>query len=174
MLGVHGAAKAAAPDWTLYQAILAEHTYQGRRDYMDANMVDYGAHKDDPRWHYLLAYIAAYPKSALTTREDKLAFYLNGYNILSINMVVRHWPIRRLKSLGSMLRPVWTHRAGILAGDEVTLRHLEHGILRKLGDPRVHMAINCGSMSCPDLRHEPYTAARLDAQLNDQVVKFLA
>ena len=167
------AAHAFEPDWSLYEEILSEHTYDGHREYMDAKMVNYGALKADPRWGHLLGYMAAYPKSELKTKEQKLAFYLNGYNILSIDMVVRHWPIRRLKSLGSMVKPVWTHRAGILAGEEVTLRHLEHGILRKLGDPRVHLAINCASMSCPDLRHEPYSADRIESQLSDQSAKFL-
>lgn len=140
---------------------------------MQANLVNYSGLKRDPRWPDLIAAQAAFPKTELETPAEKMAFYLNGYNILSINLVLANWPLTRLKSLGSLLRPVWTHPAGVLAGEAVTLRHLEHGILRKMGDPRIHVAINCASMSCPDLRAEPYTAKDIDKQLDDQAERFL-
>lgn len=165
---------AREPDWTFYSALLKEYTYPGHREFMDATLVNYTALKKDKRWPELIRMLAEFPKTDLETKAEKMAFYINGYNILSINMVISNWPVIRLKSLGSMLRPVWTHHAGVLAGEKVTLRRLEHGILRKMGDPRIHVAVNCASMSCPDLRPEPYTAGNLDAQLDDQAVKFLA
>ena len=56
----------------------------------------------------------------------------------------------------------------------MSLDELEHDILRKLGEPRIHFAIVCASVSCPDLRREPYTAALLEVQLEEQVRGFLA
>jgi hypothetical protein len=61
-----------------------------------------------------------------------------------------------------------------VGGREVTLHEIEHDILRPLGDPRIHGAIVCASQSCPSLRREPFSAARLDAQLEDQMRSFLA
>ena len=51
---------------------------------------------------------------------------------------------------------------------------VEHKILRKMGDPRIHVAIVCASVSCPDIRTEAYTAERLNDQLDDHSRKFLA
>jgi hypothetical protein len=41
-------------------------------------------------------------------------------------------------------------------------------------DPRIHIAVNCASSGCPALRPEAYVAQRLDAQLDDQVLRFLS
>jgi hypothetical protein len=51
---------------------------------------------------------------------------------------------------------------------------IEHGKVRRFKDPRVHAALVCGSMSCPTLRSEPYVGERLEAQLDDQMRRFLA
>ncbi|MGH8526808.1 MAG: DUF547 domain-containing protein [Gammaproteobacteria bacterium] len=54
---------------------------------------------------------------------------------------------------------------------------VEHGLIRAPGvydDPRIHMAVNCASIGCPMLREEAYVGARLDAQLEEQVVRFLS
>ena len=72
-----------------------------------------------------------------------------------------------------MFSPVWTHPAGVIGGREVTLRELEHGILRKMGEPRVHFAINCASISCPNLRLEAYRSELIHQQLHDQTKQFL-
>ena len=55
----------------------------------------------------------------------------------------------------------------------VTLDEIEHQILRPMGEPRIHFAIVCASLSCPDLRREAFTAERLDAQLQEQTQAFL-
>ncbi len=166
-------AQAREPDWSLYARILKTYTYQGEKNGMPAVMVRYRDLKKDPDFPKVVEQLAKFPKSALKSHEEKLAFYLNGYNVLAIKMVLDHWPIEKLKALGTFYRPVWVHPAGTLAGEEVTLRYLENGVLRKMGDPRIHMALNCASMSCPDLRQEPYTAARIEEQLADQTRVFL-
>ncbi|EAZ99436.1 hypothetical protein MELB17_19996 [Marinobacter sp. ELB17] len=156
-----------------YAELLARHTSVGEKVSMQARMVDYSALSGDPEWAALVQALAEFPIAGLHTQDQKKAFYLNAYNILSMNMVQQHWPLHTLRSLGSMLDPVWAHNAGVVGGENVTLRALENDVLRAMGDPRVHMAINCASMSCPDLRHEPYVSSRLDRQLDDQSVQFL-
>jgi hypothetical protein len=60
-------------------------------------------------------------------------------------------------------------------GQKLTLEHIEHKILRaQFGEPRIHMALVCAAMSCPPLRNEPYVAAKLDEQLDNQTRKFLS
>merc|ERR1739848_585946 len=55
-----------------------------------------------------------------------------------------------------------------------TLNDIEHGVLRLMGDPRIHSAIVCCSVSCPDLRQEAYVPSKLEAQLNDQMREWLS
>ncbi len=168
------AAKAPEQKLTdLYGALLEDHTREGRNDGLAVRLVDYPALTGDERWSSLIALLATYPKEELSSAEARKAFYLNAYNILAMDMVLSNWPLRSLRSVGSLVNPVWKHDAGVVAGDPVTLSYLEHDLLRAMGDPRVHMAINCASLSCPDLRHEPYKAAVIDEQLDDQVMRFL-
>ena len=52
--------------------------------------------------------------------------------------------------------------------------NIEHNTLRvDFNEPRIHVALVCAAISCPPLRNEPYRAEKLDAQLDDQVRKFL-
>ena len=70
--------------------------------------------------------------------------------------------------------PVWGKTAGVVGGKGITLDEIEHGILRKMGEPRIHIAIVCASVSCPDLRTESYTEKKLNTQLDDQMKSLLA
>jgi len=158
----------------LYQTFLNDHVKPGKKNGLSANMVDYAGVKKDARLGRLLSQLNAYPKERLDSTSKTIAFYLNAYNILAIDKVAKHWPLFKLKSLGSYFKPVWAHPAGEVCGEPVTLRSLEHEILRKQGEPRIHFALNCASMSCPDLRLEPYMAEKLEAQLQDQTRIFFS
>ena len=62
----------------------------------------------------------------------------------------------------------------MVGGKELTLNEIEHEILWKIDEPRIHVAIVCASVSCPDLRKEAYVTNQLDSQLNNQMRSFLA
>jgi hypothetical protein len=157
----------------LYQTVLERHVYTEVKNGLPANMVRYGDLAADADFKQVRVWLAHYSKEALVTQSQQLAFYLNAYNILAMEKVAQNWPLKSLRGLGNFLVPVWTHDAGKLCGEDMTLRILEHEILRSLGDPRIHFALNCASMSCPDLRFEPYAADRIDAQLDEQSRIFL-
>ena len=153
--------------------LLAAHTRRVER--AAGTVVDYRALARDPaarRWHRLLAELAATPEP--DDRDERLAFWINAYNILAIDTVVRSHPIRSIRDAGSFLRPVWKREAGVAGGRSVTLDEIEHAILRPIGEPRIHAAIVCASTSCPSLRRTPFTAAGLDAELDDAMARFLA
>ena len=61
-----------------------------------------------------------------------------------------------------------------VAGEALSLNDIEHGKIRRFGDPRIHAALVCGSVSCPTLRYEPFVGHRIDHQLDDQMRSFLA
>lgn len=134
--------------------------------------VDYAGLARDPAWRPFVASLAA--AAPPEDRAGQLAFWVDVYNVLAADMVVRHLPLGSIRDVGSLLRPVWKRPAGTVAGRAVTLDEVEHRILRPLGDPRIHAAIVCASSSCPALRREAYRAERIDAQLDDAVRSFLA
>ena len=167
-------ANAAEPDWQLYNQLLKQHVTTGQVDGITLNQVDYSALKQDPRWPRLLSMLESYSLSELETGEEQIAFYINAYNILAIKTVVDNWPLESIKDEGSWLSPVWKRDAGVLDGKTFTLDQIEHKILRKMDEPRIHFAIVCASLSCPDLRAEAYVAEQLDSQLDDQLQQFVA
>jgi len=157
----------------LYQSLLDDYVAPGHKNDLPANMVNFAEIRKDKRLNDLMTLLQDYPRKKLDTQAKQVAFYLNAYNILSITKVADNWPLKRLKSLGNFFKPVWTHSAGKVCGKKMTLRILERDILRKLDEPRIHFALNCASMSCPNLRLEPYQADILDQQLEDQIQKFM-
>lgn len=163
---------AEEPDWKPYAEVL-QTVSPGTKHGTQLALVDYPALKDNGKLAAAYQQLSQFPPSRLSSREEKLAFYINAYNILALKMVVDHFPLDSIKDVGSFFNPVWDRPAGTINGKTVSLGEIEHKILRPLGEPRIHLAIVCASVSCPDLRNEPYTAARLDTQLNEQAKKFL-
>ena len=88
-------------------------------------------------------------------------------------MVLDHWPLESIKDAGSFFSPVWGKDAGVIGGKTVSLDDIENDIIRPMGEPRIHLAIVCASVSCPDLNRQPYTAAALNKQLDQQASIFL-
>lgn len=166
-------AAAHAQDWTLYDELLAAHVAPVEREGIRFHGVDYAAWARDPRYPQLLAQIESLPLESLQSEADKLAFYINVYNVYAIRMVIDHLPLSSIRDAGSLFSPVWKKPVGSLGGRTVTLDEIEHQILRPMGEPRIHFAIVCASLSCPDLRREAFTAARLETQLQEQTLGFL-
>lgn len=157
-----------------YRRLLARHVTPGVIDGISSTLVDYGALGSDPDYVRALDDFAA-ADPARMSRAERFAFWINAYNLMAIKTVIDRYPLRSIKDGGNLLFPIWKKRVGTVGGKERTLDEVEHAILRpEFGDPRVHFAIVCASLSCPDLRAEPYVAERLDAQLDDAARAFLA
>lgn len=174
LLAALAAARASAQglDAPLYAELLLRHT----REVADTAgvRVDYAALRGDPAWRRLVAGLEAAAPEALADRRDRLAFWINAYNALAIDLVVRHPGVGSIREIGSFFRPIWKLEAGRVGGLARSLGEIEHEILRPIGEPRMHAAIVCASVSCPPLRREPYEPSRLDAQLDEQMRRFLA
>ena len=167
-------AKAAEPDWRPYEQLLASHTRSGISYGVSLTQVDYVAISNNPAWPRVLASIEDFPTTQLANRQEQLSYYINAYNIMAIKMVLDHWPLESIKDAGNFFRPVWKQTIGKINGKSVSLHEIEHEILRPMGDPRIHMAIVCASVSCPDLRSEAYTSTKLERQMDEQSKHFLS
>jgi hypothetical protein len=173
-----GAQNVAAQDssWQAFDALLKDHVSASTIDGISLHVVDYVGVSRDKNYQLALRELQYYKLSSLRSREERLAFYINAYNLLAIKMVLDHWPVESIKDVGNWVSPVWPvwkKDAGKIAGKVVSLHEVEHEILRPMGDARIHMAIVCASLSCPDIRAEVYDAENLSAQLDDQVRLFL-
>lgn len=166
------AGPAGALDAELYARVLERHTLAVAD--IASTRVDYAALAGSEPWAALTRSLDESDPGRLASREEKLAFWINAYNIVAIEIVRRHYPVESIRSIGSLLSPVWKKEAGRIGGRAYSLHEIEHDILRKLGEPRIHAAIVCASLSCPPLRREPYRAGALDAQLEDNTRRWLA
>ena len=144
-----------------------------------ADGVDYAAVRTHrPTLDAYLAQLAAAPEPA--DRAGRLALWMNAYNAWTLAVVERMlpadpagWPRWSIRDQKPPLTP-WKHFRFTVAGRAVTLDGIEHQILRPLGDPRIHVGINCASRSCPPLLPTPFTAATVDAQLESAARAFAA
>ncbi len=168
------AGHALAFDFSGWDALLKKHVRSTTIEGVKLNGVDYKGLKKDPGYIKLIAGLKVYSLKALNTREEKLAFWINTYNVMAVKMVLDHYPVKSIKDAGGVFSSVWKKKVGQVGGKDVTLNDIEHEILRPMGEPRIHVAIVCASVSCPDLRPEAYKVDQLDKQLDDQMRQFLA
>ena len=101
-------------------------------------------------------------------RNQQMAYWINLYNALTIDVVLDAYPVKSiLKIGGSFFSPgPWNKKYLKISGQKVSLNDIEHGILRPIWkDSRIHYAVNCASYSCPNLSATAYTAGNLDDQL---------
>jgi hypothetical protein len=155
----------AEPNWSAYAEVLKS-VSQGTKNNVKLALVDYRALKENGKLEAAYQQLSNFPVTNLSNKEEKLAFYINAYNILALKMVLDHWPIDSIKDVGSLITPVWGKSAGDIDAKTISLDEIENKILRPMGEPRIHFAIVCASVSCPDLRSSPYTASDLNTQLN--------
>lgn len=104
-------------------------------------------------------------------REEALSWYLNAYNALMIKAIMDKYPTEGPLS-GDLL--FFRKKSFIIAGKKMSFDKLEQKIIRPVfQESRIHFALNCASRSCPPLRNEPYSADKLDQQLNEQAYLFI-
>lgn len=160
-------------DFSGWDALLKKNVRPTTLEGVRLNALDYARVRTDPEFKKIVSALKSFSPARLKIRDQKLAFWINVYNIMAVKMVLDHYPVKSIKDAGSLFQSVWEQPAGQVGGKKISLNDIEHKILRKMDEPRMHVAIVCASVSCPDLRREAYTAERLDAQLTDQMRRFL-
>jgi Protein of unknown function, DUF547 len=140
--------------------------------------VDYGGFaRDRAELKKTLDALSAVPKAEFEawSREQRMAFLINAYNAFTVEVILTKWPeIKSIRELGLFNRGPWKSEFFTLLGARRHLDWIEHDELRpKYTDPRVHTAVNCASIGCPALRNEAFTAAKLESQLEDGMIRFM-
>lgn len=123
--------------------------------------VDYDGIRADPAFTRYVSGLTHARPDDLEDRNTQLAFLINAYNALAIQGILNgHSPATAFGRHRYFKRQQYQ-----LLGNEFTLDRLEKDQLQPLGEPRVHFAIVCASLSCPRLASHAWSAAELDARL---------
>jgi Protein of unknown function, DUF547 len=139
----------------------------------DQGEVDFPAlQKDRTDLNRYVAFIANTPAESFVKPNDRLAHYINSYNALSMFNVLdsgipqTHAGLNKLK--------FFVLKKFSIGGKPMSLYAYENDIIRKLNEPRVHFALNCSAVSCPQLPRLPFRGDNLDQQLETESLKFFA
>lgn len=151
------------------------------RRYVDGEgFVDYTGWKqsteDTRRLDDYLSALSQADDTREATALQRLAFWINAYNAVTVRGILREYPTT---SIQNHVARVWGYNIWrdlkLIVGDRrYSLGEIEHSILRRMNEPRIHFAIVCASRGCPRLLNEAYSAERLEEQLSRNTLAFFA
>ena len=192
LVGLSLAARPASPLQEAGARQLPDHSAltQVLAPVVEGSLVNYSRLAADPAGlNRYIATLASTDPSALggAGRDDQLAFWINAYNACMLKRVIENYPIRKAGGLlrlrnaaaGRPENSVWqiddvfTGAHCPVAGTDRSQDEIEHEIIRPMGDPRIHLAINCAALSCPPLISRAYLGDTLDRQLDERVIAFV-
>nr|WP_299072808.1 DUF547 domain-containing protein [uncultured Allomuricauda sp.] len=151
------------PDHTPWNDLLKKHVdSEGNVNYLGFN------NDSDSLQEYLNHLSENSPKDSWDNNE-KMAFYINLYNAATVKLIVDNYPTKSIKDIPNRWKKKW-----ISIGKNVTsLNDIEHEVLRKMNEPRIHFAINCASYSCPKLLNTAFTSKNMERLLSKATVDFI-
>lgn len=151
------------PDHTAWTVLL--------KKYVDnEGNVDYNAFKNnEPELDSYLNNLAKNTPTKDWTKSEKLAYYINLYNAGTVKLILDNLPTKSIKDIKKPWDIEWIK----VGAKTYSLGQIEHDILRKMNEPRIHFAINCASYSCPKLLNKAYTASNLEEELEKATVDFI-
>ncbi len=108
-------------------------------------------------------YVERLAGTAISTfsRPEQFAYWINFYNALTVQVVATHYPVGSIRDIdlsdGAFKDGPWERKLVEVEGEKLSLNDIEHRILRPIWrDPRIHYAVNCASIGCPNLRRDAY------------------
>ena len=162
------------PRWQAHDAASGTHIDHGRWDaFLKANVVAGADGVNRIRYGRVAAAdkqaLKAYVKDLAAVAVDRLnrdeqrAYWINLYNALTVDLVLGAYPVAGIRDIDGP----WDRKLVRVMGEPVGLNDIEHRILRPIWkDPRLHYAVNCASLGCPDLQRQAFTAGNAEALLD--------
>jgi hypothetical protein len=161
---------------SLWGNLLSRHVRKSNRG---VNLVDYRGFSAADRT-MLADYIAILTGVSISqfNRDQQLAYWINLYNALTVQVVLDHYPVDSIRDInispGLFTIGPWDKTLISIEGEDLTLNDIEHRILRPIWrDPRIHYAVNCASIGCPDLRDRAYPATGIDKLLDQAATAYV-
>ena len=109
------------------------------------------------------------PPANYWDKNDSLAYFINAYNAVTVKLILDNYPLKSIRDI----KDPWDSKSLNLPNNRLTLNDIEHKVLRKMDDPRIHFAINCASASCPQLSNEAFRASKVQKQLEEATALFI-
>ena len=160
----HDATSTAAIDHKAWNGFLGKYV---RRRADGINRVAYGAVTPADK-AALKGYLARMSKVQLGrfNRTEQFAYWINVYNAVTVNLILDRWPVKTIRQInispGLFSRGPWGKKLYTVDGVKLSLDDIEHRILRPIWrDPRIHYAVNCASLGCPNLQAKAFTRANV-------------
>lgn len=155
----------------LAQKNIHEQWTSALKNYVDnEGNVNYAKWKNDTTTlDYYISSLEENPPAEYWSKNDSLAYFINAYNAVTVKLILDNYP---LKSIRKLVTP-WRFKRFNLDEKKVSLNHIEHDILRKMGEPRIHFAINCASASCPKLLNKAFYSHTMEKQLEAVTKDFI-
>ncbi|TVZ56836.1 uncharacterized protein DUF547 [Lutibacter sp. Hel_I_33_5] len=137
--------------------------------------VDYKGFKKDE------AKLDAYLTCLVETKIDKSwsaaktkAFWANAYNAYTVKLILKNYPLKSIMKVKKKGKDAWNIPFANVGGKTYTLNNIEHDVLRKnYKDPKIHVAVNCASGSCPQLGNFAFTEENYEAKTEELMKKFI-
>ncbi|MFD2917239.1 DUF547 domain-containing protein [Psychroserpens luteus] len=146
-----------------WNALLQKHvSTSGKVDYL-------GFKKDSVALQSYLDLLAKNLPQKSWSKNATLAYWINAYNAFTVKLILDNYPVKSIKDI----KKPWDQEFIMLENRAYSLGGIEHKILRKMNEPRIHFAINCASYSCPNLLNEAYTEDKLEQQLEHATASFI-
>lgn len=161
------------PDHSIFTKLMKQYNFNGNLNYKGLT--------EESKLNEYLSILSKTNPDALENDQEKIAFWINVYNAFTIKAIVDNYPVESINDLHTGGRiighifstTIWDDDFILVNNQKYSLNDVEHKILRKkFKEPRIHFAIVCASISCPNLRNEAFIASKLEAQLQDQANLF--
>ena len=112
------------------------------------------------------------------SREEQRAYWINFYNALTVQVILEHYPVKSIRDIdispGFFSNGPWDKKLVTVEGAKLSLNDIEHRILRPIWkDPRIHYAVNCASIGCPNLMTVAFTAANTESLLEQGAREYI-
>lgn len=109
-------------------------------------------------------------------KDEQMAYWINMYNALTIDIILKKYPVDSIKDIksGIFTPGPWKLKLITVEETELSLNDIEHSILRPIWkDKRIHYAVNCASIGCPNLSKYIYSAENLEAMLETAATDYI-
>src|SRR5919197_889300 len=164
----HNAQNPAQIDFTFWDSFLVK--YVDAQHPSGIHRLPYASVSAEDR-QALQHYLAVLQTVSISTynRQEQQVYWINLYNALTVSVILAHYPVASMRDIhlsGLFSTGPWHAKLLTIEGEKVSLDVIEHRILRPIWkDNRLHYALNCASLGCPNLALVAYTSANLEQLL---------
>lgn len=163
------------PDHSDWQIILDKYVRYSDKQQMYSFVYGGVSHENVERLRGYLKRMSETDPRALN-KNQQLAYWINLYNALTVDLILRNYPVKSITRLGKGWFRVgpWDDKIITVAGQEISLNDIEHRILRPVFEnPKIHYAVNCASIGCPDIAPVAYSGDLIAAQMDEAARRFI-